>query len=213
MFSMDSARRAQDLVTSTTAHQELEAEENVDPTTASTLAVPTTVVPTSVPSDTITTDVRPVPTTVPEVTAPTLPEVTVPTLPTLPEPTVPTVTLPPTPTDSSFLDETNEVRQDPLAWSGELAAYARVHVAQMMSAGQLYHSDISRLLTHWEFVGENVGVGSSVDAIQEAYMASPTHEENITDPRFTHFGSYSANGPCPTDPLSVCIWTTEIFGA
>ena len=139
------------------------------------------------------------PSTIPDVTI-SIPEITT-TLPvvTLPE-------LPENPIDSEFLDETNEVRGIDLTWSNELAAYARVHLRQMMVADELFHSNIGRLLTHWSVVGENVGVGPTVDDIQNAYMASPTHAENVTHPAFTHFGSASETG------LDGRIWTVEIFG-
>ena len=141
--------------------------------------------------------------TIPEV-APTLPEITTPTLP------VDTPEVPENPVDSEFLNETNQEREavaQELVWSNELAAYARVHLIQMMLAGRLFHSNIGRLLTHWTVVGENVGVGPTVDSIQDAYMSSPTHAENVVLPHYTHFGSASEYG------LDGYLWTVEVFGA
>jgi uncharacterized protein YkwD len=128
---------------------------------------------------------------------------------------LPVVTLPEipeNPVDSEFLDKTNQERAansvQQLERSAELAAYARVHLLNLMRSptGELFHSNISRLLTHWSAVGENVGRGPDVNSIHSAYMDSPTHAENVVEPIYTHFGSASE-----VDALGI-LWTVEIFG-
>lgn len=50
-------------------------------------------------------------------------------------------------------------------------------------------SPISAGVTHdWKKLGENVGTGPSVDAVMDAFVASPGHLANIVDPAFTHIG-------------------------
>jgi uncharacterized protein YkwD len=75
-----------------------------------------------------------------------------------------------------------------LRFDAGLQAYARQQAHAMADAGQLFHSNISNLLGAWSLVGENVGVGPSVGAINDALIASPGHYRNISDPGFTAMG-------------------------
>lgn len=64
------------------------------------------------------------------------------------------------------------------AWAGRLAA-----------AGALSHSRLSDgAPANWVFLGENVGFGPDVAAVQRKFEASPAHERNMVDPKFTHAG-------------------------
>ncbi len=90
-----------------------------------------------------------------------------------------------------------------------LSRYARHHSVEMASKGYLYHSDDDTLVDilspyHFSVGGENVGVGSTVDGLQEAFMASPPHRENILRTTFDHvaIGMASVDGH---------LWVTVIF--
>ncbi len=52
----------------------------------------------------------------------------------------------------------------------------------MAHAGYLFHTeDLAAKLKgrNWSIGGENVGVGSSLDSLEDAFMASKVHRENI----------------------------------
>jgi uncharacterized protein YkwD len=93
---------------------------------------------------------------------------------------------------ASFLALTNQARAEvgvaPLQLDGSLSAYARNHAMAMAAAGHLYHSEIKSLLGPWSLVGENVGVGPTVNAIQNALLASPSHYQNLSDAAFSSMG-------------------------
>lgn len=73
------------------------------------------------------------------------------------------------------------------AWSDRLA-----------STGALQHSNLTEGVDPgWWVLGENVGYGPSIEAVQQAFMASPSHRANVLDPRFNWAGtgvSVSATG-------------------
>jgi uncharacterized protein YkwD len=90
-----------------------------------------------------------------------------------------------------------------------LSRYARRHSLEMASKGYVYHSDDDTLISilspyHFTIGGENVGVGSTVDGLQDAFMASPPHRENILRTAFDHvaIGMASVDGH---------LWVTVIF--
>jgi uncharacterized protein YkwD len=108
---------------------------------------------------------------------------------------------------------TNEVRVDHerrrVALVDRLSHYARRHSRDMADKGYLFHSD-SRLLQralapyNWSIGGENVGVGESVDGLQNAFMTSKVHRANILRSSFDHtaIGMVRAHGS---------LWVTVIF--
>jgi uncharacterized protein YkwD len=50
----------------------------------------------------------------------------------------------------------------------------------MAGQGRLYHSsDLTRRVSNWRYLGENVGVGPSIEDLQDAFMGSPPHRRNI----------------------------------
>ncbi len=94
-----------------------------------------------------------------------------------------------------------------LSWA--LSRYARHHSLDMAAKGNLYHSGdgtLVQLLDRYDFSigGENVGVGSSVDSLQAAFMQSPPHRENILRSSFDHV----AIGMARVDGH---LWVTVIF--
>lgn len=112
-----------------------------------------------------------------------------------------------------MLSLTNAVREQhqrgDLRLNERLSQHARRHSMAMARRGHLFHSDTSTLLTtlrpfHWSIGGENVGVGDSVEGLQNAFMRSRTHRENILRSSFdrTAIGMVRAGGK---------LWVTVIF--
>lgn len=95
--------------------------------------------------------------------------------------------------ERELLDMTNQVRQSrhlrDLKFDSALARYATKHSRQMAGKGALFHtSNLAAPLrgTNWSIAGENVGVGYTVDGVQQAFMDSPPHRENILRTAFDH---------------------------
>lgn len=97
-----------------------------------------------------------------------------------------------------------KLRLDP-----ELSRVARKHTQEMVDFGDLYHTPASVLgkrVTRWKKLGENVGRGGDVSAIQTAFINSAVHEANILKPGYRHvgIGTKRANG---------YLWVTVVFEA
>ena len=92
-----------------------------------------------------------------------------------------------------------------LSVSQELVDVARRHAQEMADQQRLYHNDrLASDVPNWQKVGENVGVGSSVEEIHQAFMASSSHRDNILDADFTEVGvGVVADGPD--------LWVVEVF--
>lgn len=89
----------------------------------------------------------------------------------------------------------------------ELSRAARLHTWWMAQKDELYHTPSHRLtrrVTNWVILGENVGVGGTVDSLHDAFMGSPAHRENIMRSSFRHVGvgTFTRNGR---------LWVTVIF--
>ncbi len=96
----------------------------------------------------------------------------------------------------------------PLSLDPELSKVARVHAREMSRRG-LHHTPsatLQRRVTRWTRLGENVGVGSSVRAVQQAFMRSSDHRDNVLTRGFGHFGVgvHRADGR---------VWVTVTFSA
>jgi uncharacterized protein YkwD len=63
------------------------------------------------------------------------------------------------------------------------------HSVAMARKGQRWHNDISSATDHWVWLGQNVGVGSSVEGLPRAFMDSPPHRANILRRKTDLFGS------------------------
>jgi uncharacterized protein YkwD len=73
----------------------------------------------------------------------------------------------------------------------EVSKAAKKHTYEMVKANVLEHTTSAHLrkrVTNWTILGENVGVGGSVDSLHKAFMASPLHRDNILLPAFTNVG-------------------------
>jgi hypothetical protein len=98
-----------------------------------------------------------------------------------------------------FLALSNQARASqgvaPLAADGMLAGVAGGWSAHMAAAGTISHNpSLSSQVSGWRSIGENVGMGPTVDSIQQAFVNSPGHYRNIMDGAFSRVGiavSYS----------------------
>jgi len=106
-------------------------------------------------------------------------------------------------TESEFLANINASRANaglgPLTVEGGLVSHARNHTADMMAAGDIYHSSSGELGaaggTGWDRMGENVGKGQSPASLHEAFMNSAGHKANILgDYNYVGVGTGSQDG-------------------
>lgn len=96
-----------------------------------------------------------------------------------------------------------------LDFAGKLSRYAKQHSRDMAEAGYLFHSTAEELHAaldgyDWSLGGENIGVGGSLESLQDAFMASQAHRRNILRKPYENaaFGIVRADGR---------IWVTVIF--
>lgn len=62
---------------------------------------------------------------------------------------------------------------------------------------RIWHSNLADgAPREWRKLGENVGMGGSIDQIHVAYMNSPGHKANILDPSFNQVGTAAVWGQC-----------------
>jgi uncharacterized protein YkwD len=90
-------------------------------------------------------------------------------------------------------------QEEKLIGDWDLGVQAQLWAFHMASTGVLAHSPNLRdgVRPGWLKLGENVGCGPNLDAIFAAFLASPSHNHNITDDDFTHLGTgvwQDANG-------------------
>ena len=102
---------------------------------------------------------------------------------------------------ADFVGRTNGLRGSlglgGLNTNGALVAKAQQWAEQMAAVGAISHSNLSDgAPEEWTRLGENVGRGPSVEAIDNALVASPDHYKNLTDPgfRYVGVGVVNANG-------------------
>ncbi|HET9770456.1 MAG TPA: CAP domain-containing protein [Acidimicrobiia bacterium] len=95
--------------------------------------------------------------------------------------------------EAAFVTKINQLRASKglpaLVVHENLVAKARSWAAGMAAAGKIWHSTLSDGITaDWKKLGENVGMGGSVDGLHAAFVASPGHYANLVDPNFGHVG-------------------------
>jgi len=95
--------------------------------------------------------------------------------------------------EASFVTKINALRAGQglpaLQVDANLVTKARTWAAGMAAAGKIWHSNLPDGITaDWEKLGENVGMGGSVDGLHAAFVASPHHYENLVDPDFAYVG-------------------------
>jgi uncharacterized protein YkwD len=115
------------------------------------------------------------------------------------------------PDEKGFATATNRVRdklgKSKLTLDPQLSRAARLHTREMFKQDLLYHTPgdkLTRRVTNWSMLGENVGVGYSVESLQDAFLASPGHRANILHTSFKYFGV----GTVERDGK---MWVTVIF--
>ena len=98
-------------------------------------------------------------------------------------------------TERSFVRRMNRARQrngaNRLRFDPELAKAARSHTHGMVKKERLYHTPgdrLTRKITNWSVLGENVGVGNNVGELHRAFMQSAEHRENVLYGRYTYVG-------------------------
>ncbi|MFB3738391.1 MAG: CAP domain-containing protein [Candidatus Velamenicoccus archaeovorus] len=111
----------------------------------------------------------------------------------------------------TMLELTNQDRSQhdraALALNEKLSRYAKRHSREMAEAGYLFHSeDLAARLNglDWTIGGENVGVGTTLDGLEQAFMDSTPHRKNILKPTYDH----TAIGIVRSDGK---FWVTVIF--
>ena len=115
--------------------------------------------------------------------------------------------------ERGFASEINQARQAAglprLNLDPELSQAAKSHTYGMVRQNDLAHTPENRLrrkVTNWTLLGENVGVGNTVQSLHAAFMASPTHKRNIMLSEFRHVG-------IGTIQDGNRLWVTVIFEA
>ena len=88
--------------------------------------------------------------------------------------------------EAQFVSLMNQSRADAglgaLTGHADLTDDARVHTADMIAAGQVFHSTAAQLgsyATGWSLLGENVGMGPNPALLHQAFMNSTSHRANI----------------------------------
>ena len=104
--------------------------------------------------------------------------------------------------ENQFLALTNQLRSSlgiqTLTPQSQLTSVARAWSAQMAAAGTISHNPAltSQAPSNWTQLGENVGMGGAVGAIQTAFINSPHHYENLANGayNFVGIGVVDSNG-------------------
>jgi uncharacterized protein YkwD len=77
----------------------------------------------------------------------------------------------------------------------------------MAKNSALYHTAdwrLARRVTRWRVLGENIGVGNTVLSLQQAFLASPSHRDNVLSRTFVHLG-------VGTKRKNGRLWVTVVF--
>ena len=101
----------------------------------------------------------------------------------------------PTRAEKSFVRKMNKAREAagkaPLRMDKEVSKVSKVHTKEMANEDSLFHTSttvLSKRVTNWVLLGENVGVGGSVSSLHQAFMDSPAHKANILLGSFKYVG-------------------------
>jgi hypothetical protein len=105
--------------------------------------------------------------------------------------------------EGEFMAKINATRESaglaPLQLDKGLRSHARDHTAEMIEAGEIFHSSSDELKAAggkgWDKIGENVGRGQSPSSLHDAFMDSAGHKKNILgDYNYVGIGTGSSNG-------------------
>ena len=115
------------------------------------------------------------------------------------------------PDEKKFVSATNNFRsrlgKPKYQLDPHLSRAARLHSREMFKRDLLYHTPgdkLTRCVTNWSMLGENVGMGYSVESLHDAFINSPGHRANILESGFKYFGV----GTVEHDGQ---LWVTVIF--
>ncbi|MEO7837212.1 MAG: CAP domain-containing protein, partial [Acidimicrobiales bacterium] len=121
--------------------------------------------------------------------------------------------------EASFLAKLNELRAGKglrqLVVRNDLVAVARAWTDQMVRNGDISHNPslASQAPLGWLRLGENVGMGGSVDQIHAAFVASPAHYRQMVDGAFDSVGIAVAQAPNATLFVTVDFMTSSVVPA
>ena len=97
--------------------------------------------------------------------------------------------------ERAFVRKMNAARADEdkprLRLDPEMSKVSKVHTRAMAREESLYHTPsavLSKRVTNWVLLGENVGVGGTVSSLHEAFMNSAAHRANIMLKQFKFVG-------------------------
>lgn len=95
--------------------------------------------------------------------------------------------------EAEFVARINALRAEHglprFAVHANLVSKARAWSVTMAGEGRIWHSHLpDGIVADWHRLGENVGMGGSVGALHDAFVASPSHYENLVDPGFQYIG-------------------------
>lgn len=101
----------------------------------------------------------------------------------------------------------------PLQLDGQLSALAQQHSQEMAGSGLHHTGDLTAGITApWARLAENVGQGTTFDAVWDAFKNSPGHRANLLNPELTHVGIGVVTVGVPGTTGSQ-IWVTHRFMA
>ena len=95
--------------------------------------------------------------------------------------------------EATFVARINDLRAArglaALRVDATLTGKARAWAQTMAAHNRIWHSVLSDgLPTGWQKLGENVGMGGTVDSLHTAFVNSPGHYGNLVDPAFDAIG-------------------------
>jgi uncharacterized protein YkwD len=102
-----------------------------------------------------------------------------------------------TPEQQAVLDRINATRNDAkltqLLGSPHAMDKAQAWAEHLAQTGSLAHSNLTDGMPEgWTKLGENVGRGSSIDAVYDGFLRSPAHRANLVDPDYNWVGTGTA---------------------
>jgi hypothetical protein len=95
----------------------------------------------------------------------------------------------------NFVQKLNDLRASrgvgPLGMNGHLTNVARGWSAHMASGGTISHNPnmAAQAPSNWLRLGENVGMGPSVQSLHDAFVASPPHYQNMVNGYYDSVGA------------------------
>jgi len=93
----------------------------------------------------------------------------------------------------------------PLTMHSDLTDDALAWTLHMQDRGSLSHNpNLAAVTANWEKLGENVGLGTSIAALHDAFMASSSHRGNI-------LGDYDSVGIAVVEETPSKLWITVVF--